>query len=202
MQRPSSAPYRPHDAGRVPLTSPAPPADPPQHLRSAAQPAPDFLIVGLFALRLAKQLIQGLDRYPGRETDLAWLEHFLSAYHVDYALAKISGPRRDNYVVTYRNIVSRMKRQPRYPVRFMEMNPDLSAQWHQSRREEYERGMSDAERLAVINFSDAAGEWGSTVSIPAREADRMIELADQRRVADLDSRPESGAGREPSYYVA
>jgi hypothetical protein len=42
------------------------------------------------------------------------------------------------------------------------------------------------ERLDIIDFCDAAGEWGSTVPIPAREADRMIELADQRCIADLE----------------
>lgn len=39
----------------------------------------------------------------------------------------------------------------------------------------------------MIDFCDAAGEWGSIFPIPAREADRMIELADQRRIADLES---------------
>lgn len=42
------------------------------------------------------------------------------------------------------------------------------------------------ERLDIIDFCDAAGEWGSVVPIPAKEADRMIELAEQRRVADLE----------------
>ena len=44
------------------------------------------------------------------------------------------------------------------------------------------------ERLDLIDFCDAAAEWGSIVPIPAREADRMIELADQRRIADLERR--------------
>jgi hypothetical protein len=44
------------------------------------------------------------------------------------------------------------------------------------------------ERLDIIDFSDAAGEWGSIVPIPEREANRMIELAEQRQIADLDSR--------------
>jgi hypothetical protein len=44
------------------------------------------------------------------------------------------------------------------------------------------------ERLDIIDFSDAAGEWGSVVPIPEREAKRMIELAEQRRIADLESR--------------
>jgi hypothetical protein len=42
-----------------------------------------------------------------------------------------------------------------------------------------------AERLEIINFSDAAGEWGSVIPIPASEADRMIALAEQRQVAYL-----------------
>jgi hypothetical protein len=44
------------------------------------------------------------------------------------------------------------------------------------------------ERMEMIDFCDAAGEWGSIVPIPAREADRMIDLADQRRIADIDAR--------------
>lgn len=53
-----------------------------------------------------------------------------------------------------------------------------------------------AERLAIVDFCDAAGEWGSTVPIPAREAGRMVELAYQRRVAVLTERP---AGREERH---
>lgn len=40
----------------------------------------------------------------------------------------------------------------------------------------------------MIDFCDAACEWGSIVPIPAREADRMIVLADQRRIAALGAR--------------
>jgi hypothetical protein len=43
-----------------------------------------------------------------------------------------------------------------------------------------------AERLEIINFCDAAGEWGSILPIPAQEAERMVELADRRKIADLD----------------
>ena len=42
--------------------------------------------------------------------------------------------------------------------------------------------------MDIIDFCDAAGEWGSVVPIPAREAARMIELAEQRRIADLEER--------------
>jgi hypothetical protein len=42
------------------------------------------------------------------------------------------------------------------------------------------------ERLDIINFCDAAGEWGSILPIPAHEAERMVELADRRKIADLD----------------
>jgi hypothetical protein len=42
--------------------------------------------------------------------------------------------------------------------------------------------------LDIIDFCDAAGEWGSVVPIPAKEADRMIELADRRRIADVENR--------------
>jgi hypothetical protein len=40
--------------------------------------------------------------------------------------------------------------------------------------------------LDIINFCDAAGEWGSILPIPAHEAKRMVELADRRKIADLD----------------
>jgi hypothetical protein len=40
----------------------------------------------------------------------------------------------------------------------------------------------------MIDFCDAACEWGSIVPIPAREADRMIVLAEQRRIAALGTR--------------
>ncbi|KAH7068014.1 hypothetical protein BKA63DRAFT_104106 [Paraphoma chrysanthemicola] len=158
------------------------------------QPAPsnpEFLIVGLFSLRLTKHLIEGLDYYSGRDADIAWIANFLAAYPSDYALAKISGPRKDDYMAMYQDIVSRMKRQPRFPMRFMQMNPDRSiqlrmAQGGMSRNES--RDMTDVERMEMIDFCDAAGEWGSIVPIPAREADRMIDLADQRRIADIDAR--------------
>lgn len=40
----------------------------------------------------------------------------------------------------------------------------------------------------MINFSDAALEWGSVVLLPADEMARMIALGDQRRIADIDER--------------
>lgn len=33
---------------------------------------------------------------------------------------------------------------------------------------------------------DAAGEWGLVVPLPASEAERMVALADRRRVGDLE----------------
>jgi hypothetical protein len=41
------------------------------------------------------------------------------------------------------------------------------------------------ERLSIIDFCDAAGEWGSILPIPAHEAEKMVELADRRKIADL-----------------
>jgi len=113
-------------------TSPFPP--PPQ-----PQPSPEFLIVGLFALRLARRLIEGLDRYPGRDADIAWLDNFIAPYPPEYGLAKISGARKNDYIAVYQDIVSRMKRQPRYPMRFMQMNPDRSMQGRLQGRAEAER---------------------------------------------------------------
>ncbi|KAF1847775.1 uncharacterized protein K460DRAFT_363813 [Cucurbitaria berberidis CBS 394.84] len=57
--------------------------------------------------------------------------------------------------------------------------------------------MTDTERLDIIDFCDAAGEWGSIVPIPAREADRMIALADQRRIAELEERLPLRDARSP-----
>jgi hypothetical protein len=124
------------------------PSAPPLLARRPSPPplAPEFLIVGLFALRLTKRLIEGLNYYPGRDADIIWLVNFLAPYHNDYALAKISGTRRDDYLVMYRSIVSRMKKQSKYPVRFMQMNPDQSTQqaWR-GRGIERLREMTDGE---------------------------------------------------------
>lgn len=57
------------------------------------------------------------------------------------------------------------------------------------------------ERLDIIDFCDAAGEWGSIVPIPALEAERMIELAEQRRVADLDEGRALGEERQVHFEV-
>jgi hypothetical protein len=111
----------------------APAAAPPRE-RSPSRPQPEFLIVGLFALRLAKRLIEGLDNYANRDPDITWLTNFLAPYPPEYGLAKTSGVRKADYIATYREIVSRMKKQPRYPMRFMQMNPDRSMQQRQQGR--------------------------------------------------------------------
>jgi hypothetical protein len=126
---------------------------PAQLPRPAQPPNLDWLIIGLFALRLTKQMIEGLEHYHQSDADIAWLTAFLAPYPPEYALAKISGPRKDDYVATYQAIVSRMKRQPRYPMRFMQMNPDRSRQQGQGRREaEWEgvREMTDRTFDTVI----------------------------------------------------
>ncbi|CAG5159286.1 uncharacterized protein ALTATR162_LOCUS5508 [Alternaria atra] len=135
---------------------------------SPPPPAPEFLIVGLFALRLTKRLIEGLNYYPGRDADIIWLVNFLAPYHNDYALAKISEAIK-------------------VPRAVMQMNPDQSTQqaWR-GRGIERLREMTDAERMSIIDFCDAAGEWGSILPIPAYEAEKMVELADRRKIADLD----------------
>jgi hypothetical protein len=102
----------------------------------------------LFALRLTKRLIQGLEHYPRRGDDISWLTNFLIAYPTEFTLAKISGARKEDYIATYPEIVSRMKRQPRYPMRFMQMNPDQSVRYQQGSRgvqSEGIRGMTDGE---------------------------------------------------------
>ncbi|KAI1569203.1 ATG22 multi-domain protein [Pyrenophora tritici-repentis] len=169
----------------------APSAPPHSHLTRQPSPpttAADFLIVGLFALRLARRLIESLDYYAERNADVIWVTNFLAPFDQAYALAKISGPRKEDYVATYQNIIKRMKRQSKYPVRFMQMNPDPSMrQGQRSNDAEGVRALNDAERLDIIDFCDAAAEWGSTVPIPAQEAERMIELAERRKIADIDS---------------
>ncbi|KAF1938432.1 hypothetical protein EJ02DRAFT_354584 [Clathrospora elynae] len=172
----------------------------PPHVSPPPPQTPEFLIIGLFALRLTKQLIEGLEYYPGRDADIVWLTNFLAPYHHEYALAKVAGARKDDYIAMYQGLVSRMKKQPRYPIRFMQINPDQSMQ--QARRGgevPRPREMTDSERLDIVNFCDAAGEWGSIVPIPAREAERMIELADQRRIVDLDNRQPRVDGRQPLH---
>ncbi|RYO59768.1 hypothetical protein AA0113_g7535 [Alternaria arborescens] len=164
------------------LSAPLPPARRPTPPISA----PEFLIIGLFALRFTERLIVSLDYYPGRDADIIWLVNFLAPYPNDYKLAKISGSHRDDYLAMYQNIVSRMKRQPKYPVRFMQMNPDPSMQQaRQGREMERPREMTD-ERSDIVDFCDAAAEWGSMLPIPVHEAEKMVELADRRRIADVD----------------
>ncbi|KAJ4366730.1 hypothetical protein N0V95_000059 [Ascochyta clinopodiicola] len=156
--------------------APAPPAPAP-----STQHEP--LIVGLFALRITKRLIATLDNYSQRDADIAWLTDFLALFPPDYDLAKLSGARKSNYLLMYPGIVSRMRRQPRYPSRFMEMNPTRPDRREETRRQ---GGLTDAQRLEMIDFSDAALEWGSVVRLPASEMHRMLALADRRRVADLE----------------
>jgi hypothetical protein len=115
------------DIVRAPSAPPCNPARPP-----SPPHAPEFLIVGLFALRLTKRLIESLEYYPGRDTDIIWLVNFLTPFGDEYALAKLSGSRKDDYIAKYQGVVSRMKRQPKYPMRFMQMNPDQLMQ--QARR--------------------------------------------------------------------
>ncbi|KAI8942977.1 hypothetical protein NX059_001015 [Plenodomus lindquistii] len=123
-------PYPPPDIGRGVLTTALQ-----QHPQPLSQTSPSFLIIGLFALRLAKRLIEGLDPYPEQGMDIAWLTQFLGAYHTDYALAQVTGSRKNDYVTRYQGLISRMKRQPRYPTLFMQMNPDRPRQPQQPGRE-------------------------------------------------------------------
>ena len=123
----------------------APPRFPPRP-SPPPPPAPDFIIAGLFALRLTKRLIEGLEYYPGRNADIIWLINFLAPFSNDDALAKISGRRKDEYTHMYPSIISRMKKQPRFPIRFMQVNPDRSLLQPQGSGEvERPREMTDGE---------------------------------------------------------
>jgi hypothetical protein len=77
---------------------------------------------------------------------MAWIANFLAPYSSEYSLAKISGQRKEDYLSTYQDIVSRMKKQPRYPMRFMQMNPDRSIQQRMAR--------SEAAREDIRNMTD------------------------------------------------
>jgi hypothetical protein len=145
--------------------------------QQALQPPPkrpEFLIIGLFALRLAKKLIRSLDMYPERGDDIAWINRFLHPYMRRDALAQISGGRMEDYVTKYPAIVARFIKQPRYPIAFTELNPD---------RRITDRALTDQECIDIVDFADAAGEWGSTVKLPGMEAERIERLAERRRMA-------------------
>ncbi|KAL1593152.1 hypothetical protein SLS60_010759 [Paraconiothyrium brasiliense] len=137
-------------------------------------PRPEYLIIGLFALRITRRLILYLDPYQGSDFDIRWLDSFLQPYPPSYALAKLTDPRTiEEYVQKYPSIVRTMIKQPRYRRVFMDMNPE---------RKETQRELSDEELSAIIDFVDAAGEWGSVVPVPGKYAQRMEELAKGRRM--------------------
>ncbi|KAH6625227.1 hypothetical protein C7974DRAFT_455144 [Boeremia exigua] len=203
MSENHSAPYPPPDfhPAWAPPPAPAPhPVVSRSHLDPRGPPAQDtdFLIIGLFALRLARTLIQSLDHYPERIDDIEWVEYFLGPYDVAYDLAKVTGSAKQAYLDTYPRIAGRMKAQRKYPLCFMALNPVT-----QQREEALNGrgGLTDVQRLEIINFADAAREWGSTVHVPEREAKRMLELADQRRVADLTKRPDVEVGPPAASHV-
>lgn len=103
-------------------TGSLPQSRPEEHRRQL--PRPDFLIVALFALRLARRLILTLESYERRDDDLAWLESFLSQFPSDCDLARIRGDRIDEYCSIYPAVIQRFVKQPKYPMKFMQMNPD------------------------------------------------------------------------------
>jgi len=131
-------PYPPPDITPTPTSSSSRP-----HTILPQQDPPDshspFLIISIFALRLANQLIHSLVPYPEQVHDTTWLTTFLAPYAAHHALAKIAGQRQEDYESRYQKIVARMKRQPQYPVCFMRLNPD--------RRDDGQRGgeMCDGE---------------------------------------------------------
>jgi hypothetical protein len=135
---------------------------------------PEFLIVGLFALRLAKKLIRLLDKYPEHDSDIAWINRFLHPYTRRDALAQLTGERMEDYVTVYPAIVARFIKQSRYPLAFMELNPD---------RKIMNRRLTEQECIDILDFADAAGEWGSTVKLPGMEAERFEKLSEKRRMA-------------------
>ncbi|KAF1927550.1 uncharacterized protein M421DRAFT_41788, partial [Didymella exigua CBS 183.55] len=151
----------------------------------APEPAPprsDFLIIGLFTLRLALRLIASLPAYDTRATDMTWLQTFLAPYDSAYDLAKISGAAKAEFLDAYPKLLARMKRQDKYPEVFMAMNPTVLPR---RRALVGKGGMGDAERREIVDFVDAATEWGSTVPVPRDESENILKMADWRLVADL-----------------
>lgn len=91
-----------------------------------APPKEDFLIIGLFALRLTRKLIRTLDYYYSSQVaDLNWLGEFLSHYDAAYDLAKIKGGLKAQYLERYPEVLKSMRRQNGYPQQFMAMNPTV-----------------------------------------------------------------------------
>lgn len=147
------APYPPpdvvqrHDSASdpTPSTSSAHPQEP----STTAQPS--FLIINLFALRLTLRLISRIPAYPSLNQDMFWLTMFLSPFPATHDLAKLTSRLKHDYLATYPKIVGRMKRQPKYPAVFMQMNP---ATWE--RREEVRRrGWTDG------MYCDTFGRMGA-----------------------------------------
>ncbi|KAF3009806.1 hypothetical protein E8E13_010131 [Curvularia kusanoi] len=157
-------------------------------------PRPPFLIIGLFALRLTHTVIKSLPAYPSRTSDLNWLDSFLAPYDPSYDLAVLRGEQREEYEEMYPRIVGRMKKEGAFPRAFASVDP--RGRYGERKREE---DMSDGERKEMIDFVHAAAEWGSTVLVPEREAERMMVLAERRRVADFE-REERGQRRRSVHF--
>ncbi|KAF2643914.1 hypothetical protein P280DRAFT_392959 [Massarina eburnea CBS 473.64] len=136
---------------------------------------PEFIIVGLFVLRLAKRVIERLDSYPERRADLAWIDSFLTYYRADDDLAELRGAAMDEFAKTNPAIISHFIKQPRYPIAFMEVDP--------TPRGREVRRLTDKEARDMVDFADAAAEWGSNVKLPGNERDRMEAIAAQRKIA-------------------
>jgi hypothetical protein len=126
----------------------------PASLPSPHSETPEFLVISLFALRLVKQLIQGLGPYPDREADMTWIVMFLAPYRSEHALARISSARVEDYTATYPAVVSRMKTHPQYPIAFMRLNPDPSMRRHGS------------ERQRPRDMTDGGGSFVSSQTMP------------------------------------
>lgn len=88
------------------------------------QARPEFIIIGLFGLRIAREFLTHRDAHPERNTDIAWINNFLQPYPSYFALDKIKDCRMDDYAFTYPKIASRFTRQPKYRRLFERMNPD------------------------------------------------------------------------------
>ncbi|KAF1962268.1 hypothetical protein CC80DRAFT_389128, partial [Byssothecium circinans] len=136
---------------------------------------PEYLIVGLFSLRLARRLIEKLNAYPERSADLAWLDNFLSYYAPDDDLAELRSYAMDDFAKTYPVIIHHFIKQPKFPIAFMQMDP--TPRGRETRR------LTDREARDMVDFADAAAEWGSSMKLPGQERERMEALAARRKIA-------------------
>ncbi|CAI6332353.1 unnamed protein product [Periconia digitata] len=136
---------------------------------------PEFIIIGLFVLRITRRLVDKLDSYTEKNADMIWIDSLLSQYSASDDLAELRGSSIDNFAKTWPVIINHFIKQPKFPLVFTQMNPVPRLQGTQR--------LSDRDIRDMVDFADAAAEWGSVVQLPKDEAQRIESLAAQRRLS-------------------